>query len=96
MTAIEQQLERFRTLYDISADAKLRFDQQLARTLEVGTEALDLDLGIISRIEGDQYTVVYTYNQSNMVKRGQTFELGKTFCCITVKANDVVTIDHHS
>ena len=90
----KSQLDRIRKLYSISADRTLGIEQQLEETLKVGARMLDLDMGIISHIHNEKYTILYFYDAFESLEKGMAFELGKTYCSITLNADDVVTIDH--
>ncbi|MFH1852204.1 MAG: PAS domain S-box protein [Candidatus Neomarinimicrobiota bacterium] len=91
---LEMQEKRIRDLYRLSAQSGVDIDQQLDETLKIGAGALGLDIGIISRIQGDIYTVLFFYDPAGNLFHGQTFELGKTYCSLTVAADDIVAIDH--
>ena len=69
--------------------------QQLAAGLNLGRRHLGLDLAIISRIEGERYTVLHhSAPPGTGLKDGDEFELGQTYCSMTLKADDVVAIAH--
>jgi PAS domain S-box-containing protein len=81
--------ERLRTLYGIGARTDLTARQKLDELVKGGTQLLGLQMGIISRIEGDTYTVRHYYAPENGLEEGQQFELGQTYCAITVNHADV-------
>ncbi|MBI1879628.1 MAG: tetratricopeptide repeat protein [Chloroflexi bacterium] len=91
--ALLLQQKRLRSLYELTTQAELAVDQQFKTALEVGTDLLSLDIGIISRIEEDTYEVLHCHAPGTSLKPGQTFELGQTYCNLALRANDVVTID---
>jgi len=57
---------------------------------------LNLDIGIVSKITATTYTVLAYYPVEAQLSKGQTFELGKTYCSLTLEANDIVAITHMS
>ena len=69
------------------------FADELREGLLIATEHLGLDIGIISRIDGDAYVVEHVYDPHDGVKPGQVFPLGQTYCAITFGADDIVTVD---
>lgn len=84
--------EKLRALYTVMAQPTLTIDEQLTQALKIGTELLKLDLGIISRIEGDTYTVLYGYSPDGSLKAGQVFNFKETYCELTYQADDLVSI----
>lgn len=62
--------------------------------LAIATEHLGLEIGIVSEIIGDVYTVVtHVAPPKAPLHDGQRFGLGETYCAITMDADDLVTID---
>lgn len=57
---------------------------------------LGMEFAIISAIDGDRYTVVHCHTPPDTLEVGQSFQLGQTACSITLRAKDVVAIDHMS
>lgn len=48
--------------------------------LNLGREALGLELGIVSHIHDGRYTVVAVESDSDVFQAGETFQLKDTFC----------------
>lgn len=90
----QQSEKKLRALYTIMAQTNLSIDKQLSQALQIGTEILGLDLGIISHIENDRYTVLYAHSPDNALQKGQTFSFEKTYCEMAYQANDLVSIEH--
>ena len=92
-TLTEQQ-HRIRLLYELSASSELSMDEQLERTLRAGVEHLGLSLGIISRIDGYDYHVLHSYAAESGPAKGQIFQLGDTYCSITLQHEDLLAIEN--
>jgi len=90
---LDKQERRVRLLYELSASKNLSVDEQLESTLKAGLDQLSMDLGIISRINGDQYKVLHFYPESSGLSKGQIFNLGDTYCSIALVAEDIIAID---
>ncbi len=84
---------RLRALYEVVASSA-DVDVQLSEALRIGTELLGLEVGIISRIEGDTYTVLYAHTPDGSLKRGQKFAFSQTYCDLTYQANGLVSIEN--
>lgn len=68
------------------------FDQQMTRLLQAGLHHLQLEVAILSRIKDRTYTVEHFVGGG--LHAGQTFELGHTYCSITINYNHVLGIHH--
>ncbi|NJN92985.1 MAG: PAS domain S-box protein [Anaerolineales bacterium] len=88
------QEERLRSLYSITTQADLTVEQQFEELLTAGASLLGLNLGIISQIEDELYTVIHFHAPAGVLQKNQTFELGQTYCALTLKANHIVSINH--
>ena len=89
-------LSGLKTLNRIASNANLSMDKQLEEALTYASEYLELPLAIISHIKGDKYTIKYAYssNPDIPLEAGAEFELGNTYCAITLEHDDVITIKH--
>ncbi len=79
-----------RALHTISSDTTLSFDEKLQHLLNVGCDLLDLEIGLISMIKEDKYTVVAISEPHNSLQKGATFKLSDTFCMDTLNAREIV------
>lgn len=77
----------------ISTDAQLSFQGKLERLLEIGCNALALDVGIVSHIKNDIYTVKAAF-PIDSVPAGTQFPIGNTYCVNTLKADGILAIQH--
>ena len=92
--ALKVREERMRLLREITSQPTSYLEEHVRTTLELTTHLLGLDIGILSRVENDQYTVKAFYAPDAPLETGQVFPLGNTYCSITLVADDVVAIDH--
>jgi len=89
-----QQL-RLRSLYEITSRFDIDFSTQLEAVLHMGVELLGMQSGIISRVEDDQYIVMehYAIMPDMTIPDNQVFRLQDAYCDITLRKDDVVSID---
>ncbi|WP_338729054.1 PAS domain-containing protein [Haladaptatus sp. DJG-WS-42] len=85
-----------RELTHISADSSLPFEEKLDQLLELGCEWFGLDIGILSNIEGDDYTVVGAVTPDGSITPGTTFDLADTFCNETIASDEVISYEQAS
>lgn len=86
----ERQAARLRLLFAVSAPSEAPFQEQARQALALTTQLLGLDIGILSRVEGDAYTVVTCHAPGVEMAPGDVFALGDTYCALTLAASDVV------
>ncbi|MFH2065407.1 MAG: ATP-binding protein [Pseudomonadota bacterium] len=85
---------RLKTLYTISSDQSLPFEKQIELTLRSGVEMMNLDIGIVGKVAEEKYTVLHQYAKKPILPEKQIFELGDTYCSLTIADKDVVAINH--
>lgn len=83
-------------LNEIGADPDKSIEIRLLEGLKLCTEYLDMEIGIISEINEDAYFVKYFYPEEATLEKNQEFDLGATYCDITVKAEKTIAIDQMS
>jgi len=69
-------------------------DQKINDLLQYGLSIFNLSTGIVSYVEDDIYTVKYFQPAESGLSVGQTFDLGITYCAITLKLGIPVGIPH--
>lgn len=93
--AVEQELlqnEQFlHEFYDISSSIQQDFDTRLDRLLRLGCQRFDMEIGILSNINDDDYKVVNVVSPNNALEKNTVFPLGKTYCQITIDTEEPVS-----
>lgn len=80
-----------RTLYEITSDYRQRFPDQVRRLLDLGCRRFDMEVGILSTIEGETYWIVHHVSAPRFgLEEGQAFALESTLCGLTVRAGGAV------
>ena len=91
---MQRQQAALRALNEIAALPSLSRTEQLRQALRLGAEHFGMPLGIISRIEGEQYQVLVQVSPDGALSDGQLFELGDTYCSLALQQNDALAIAH--
>ncbi|MEO1443921.1 MAG: hybrid sensor histidine kinase/response regulator, partial [Chloroflexota bacterium] len=83
-------------LQNIASRADLSKDEKLHAILEMGLTAFHMENAIISQIDRSQqtYTVKYAVSPDNVIPPGTVFQLGTTYCNMTIDLPLPVTIPH--
>jgi len=90
--ALKQQEKRIRLLYKIASQAAKDVNHQLAEALALTTGLLDLEVGIVSQVEDNTYSIQHFYGPGVNLKRGQKFRLDQTYCRLTMEANTIIAV----
>ena len=85
--------ERLRALYEITTHGELKLPEQFRKALALGSKTLGTKINVLSYIEKDKFTVEYGVMPPNTLHEGDIFNLEETYCDITVKKDDVLSID---
>ncbi len=85
--------KRLRLIAAIVANKEKDFEAKINNALKLTTDLLGFEIGIVSRIEEDTYTIMHYYPESADLEVGMQFDLRETYCSITLQSEDVVCID---
>lgn len=83
---------RLHHLLDITTGNLKDFDNEIQRALDLTTSFLGMDVGIISEIKDDKYCIKYFSPDNLEMVKNQQFELGITYCSLTLKEKELVAI----
>lgn len=86
--------KRLRLLHKIVSQKSFDLNEHLYQALKLTTKLLGMEVGILSSTNGDVYTVKHHYSVDDNLENGQTFDLGDTYCSITLDSNKVVAINN--
>lgn len=86
--------KRAELLKSIVSQNSTNLDEQLYFALKSTCELLGLEIGIISRIHGDTYSIDYFFPEGVGLFKGQQFELGNTYCSITLSSHGAFSIPY--
>ena len=92
----ERNERALRALQRLASDRTLSFDEKLGRALAVGRERLDLPAAYLTRIDGDEQTVVAADDATGRLTEGTTVPLSMTYCRRTIEADGVLAVERAS
>ncbi len=90
----ERMASRLRLLHIVTAPSAEPFETRLQRALALTTTLLGLELGVLSRVDGDVFTVAAIYSTGPELVAGDTFPVGDTYCAMTLAHDDVFAVSH--
>ena len=93
---LKQNDEALRFFYSIVSVEGTSLHTQIQCLLAGGCKHLGMKCGIFSYIEGERYTVmqVHTESPDYQVQAGDKFELGYTYCQLTIDSRDAMGFAH--
>jgi diguanylate cyclase (GGDEF)-like protein/PAS domain S-box-containing protein len=91
--SMSTQADRLRLLATVTAHGADPFRDRLGRALRLTSQLLDLELAIVSRIEGGTYTVYAAQTPDAALGPGDEFALSDTFCSVTIEGDDVIAVN---
>ncbi len=84
-----------RTLYAITSEYGQGFAHQVRRLLRLGRQRFDLELGVLSQIDGQCYRILHAVAPKDFgLTEGDEFDLGITPCSLTMAAAEPVAFEH--
>jgi len=81
-------------LHRITSDRSLSFSERLDAILQLGCDHFGMLFGILSRVQGQHYTVIQVRSPGDSIQPGTAFELGSTYCVHTLSANGPTGFHH--
>lgn len=97
ITAHASAAEVLRAVHDVvHTQRKLVSTERVNKLLRLGCHYLRCELGIVSHVEGDDYIVKYVHSEGDPIPQETAFELGDTYCSVTLKANEIVATESAS
>lgn len=85
-----------RRFHNVVSDQTLNFDDKIQNLLAFGLDVFELDIAIISRVEDQRYTVLYTITPDNSLTTGTQFDINGTYCTHTLLANSALAFHNAS
>jgi PAS domain S-box-containing protein len=93
ITERKESEEKLRALYAVMAQPSLTIDDQLTQAVQIGAAILGFEVGVISHIEHETFSVLYAFSDKGDLEIGQTFNLRELYCELAFQANDIIAIE---
>lgn len=92
--ALAQSNRALTRLYEITSRQNASFQAKVHELLSLGTELFGLEMGIVSRIEDENYHVEHVVGPETAALAGAVFPLGETYCSLTLAADGPLGFSH--
>ncbi|MBT0963140.1 PAS domain S-box protein [Denitromonas iodatirespirans] len=90
----QRQLVSLQALNEIGTVHHAGLPEELSAILSIGAKHFGVEFGIVSHIDGDDYTVAAHVSPADCLAVGQRFSLGNTYCALTLARDGVLAIAH--
>lgn len=84
--------ESLKRLHTVLTEEVDNYQRLLENYLKIGSEIFNLETGIVSHIEEDEYTVMATNAEPGTIEKGQVFPLVGTYCVEVYKSKKSVAL----
>lgn len=74
-------------LYQVSSDQELETNEKIREILKMGCAHFQTDSALVSWVDGEDYTVLYSYSQIAEIERGSRFKIADCCCARAMEAN---------
>lgn len=75
------------SLFHISSHQEMDTTAKINKILQLGCDHFQTDSALVSWVQGEHYTVLYSHSDIVDISRGTTFKLGDTYCSEMLKSN---------
>ena len=75
---------------DIVSNSHRSHQDQIQDLLDLGTSYLNLDIGILSHIQGSEYTIQNVVSSDTEIESGDVFDLAATYCSVVYEEDGPV------
>jgi PAS domain S-box-containing protein len=86
--------ESLRALYSITAGQDMGFNEKIQALLVMGCQYFDMETGILSHVQDDQFIVRDVYSTTGIPQPGNILPLGQTYCQETLQSKGALSIAH--
>lgn len=91
---LENNLKSLQAFHKITTSANTSFEEKIHQLLSLGLKTFKLDMGIVSHIHNDVYTVEYIVGPDKAPEPGAKFDFKETYCSQTFLRDGPVGFHH--
>ncbi|MGD8926075.1 MAG: PAS domain S-box protein, partial [Thioalkalispiraceae bacterium] len=83
--ALQREQRRLNHLQQTTVSSEMSFHEKVRDLLVMGLDEYGMEVAILSRVEGNTYTIVTAVSPDNLLQPGMSFNLANTYCRHTLK-----------
>ncbi|HDZ58307.1 MAG TPA: PAS domain S-box protein [Pseudomonas xinjiangensis] len=87
-----RQNQALRALNEVAGLPNLDLNERLHQALQIGCNYMGLDIGIVSQIEGQNFTILAQKSPGQTLRDGAVLDVSRTFCSLVLQQKDVLDL----
>ncbi|VAX00279.1 diguanylate cyclase/phosphodiesterase (GGDEF & EAL domains) with PAS/PAC sensor(s) [hydrothermal vent metagenome] len=91
--ALKREQRRINNLQQTTISSELSFHEKVRALLVMGLDEFGMEVAILSRVEGNIYSIVTAVSPDNSLQPGMSFNLGNTYCRHTLNSGHPTGIE---
>lgn len=91
---LQREQRRLNHLQQTTVSSELSFNEKIRSLLLMGLNEYDMEVAILSRVEGNRNIIVSAVSPDNGLQAGMGFNMGNTYCRHMLKRGKPVGIEH--
>lgn len=94
LSHLDKHINLLTDVHSVTTQVNVPFDDKINALLKLGREFFNMQLAIVSRVDGQRYIVKYADALEDPPPAGTEFELGNTYCFHALKAEKPIGFHH--
>jgi len=91
--ALRRSEERMHTLYNITSQQELSFEEKTQELLSLGADQFGLTIGTLARVRNERYQIVQALSPGDIIPIGAEFTTCDMYCSEALKIADAVSFE---
>ncbi|MGI4788316.1 MAG: diguanylate cyclase [Janthinobacterium lividum] len=91
--ALRRSEERMHTLYNVTSQQGLSFEEKTSELLTLGAAQFGLDIGILAQVVGSSYQIIQAISPDSTIVPGAALPVCDTYCAEALKMADTVSFE---
>jgi diguanylate cyclase (GGDEF)-like protein/PAS domain S-box-containing protein len=91
--ALRHSEERLHTLYNVTSQQELSFEEKTTELLTLAAAQFGLDVGVLGQVNEDRYEVIQAISPGGVICCGTILSAGDTYCQEALKLADTVSFE---
>ena len=91
--ALRQSEERLHTLYNVTSQQALSFEEKTAELLQLGADQFGLPIGSLARVQGERYQIVQSVSPGDVIPPNTEYAVCDTYCVEALRMLDAVSYE---
>jgi diguanylate cyclase (GGDEF)-like protein/PAS domain S-box-containing protein len=91
--ALRRSEERMHTLYNMTSQQELSFEEKTIQLLTLGAEQFELTVGVLAQVQQERYRVLQAVSPGGIITAGAEMRVCDTYCAEALRLADTVSFE---